>query len=750
MTEILEIDSDGIEQVSLKQYAEKAYLDYSMYVILDRALPHVGDGLKPVQRRIVYAMSELGLKATAKFKKSARTVGDVIGKFHPHGDSAAYEAMVLMAQDFSYRYPLVDGQGNWGSPDDPKSFAAMRYTESRLTAYADVLLSELAQGTVDWVPNFDGTMEEPSVLPAQVPNVLLNGTTGIAVGMATDVPPHNLREVVAAAVRLLEAPKSTVAELCEHVQAPDFPTEAEIITPREDIVAMYETGRGGLRMRAVWEREGSDIVVTALPYQVSGSRVLEQIAQQMQARKLPMVADLRDESDHENPTRLVIVPRSNRIDGEALMSHLFASTDLERTYRVNLNMIGIDGRPGVKGLDRILREWLTFRTETVRRRLEHRLARVLKRIHILEGYLVAFLNIDEVIHIIRTEDKPKPALMERFGLTDAQAEAVLELKLRNLARLEEIAIRGEQDELSKERDELEKILGSAARLKTLIKKELLEVAEKYGDPRRSPLVQREEARAFSELEMVSADPITVVMSEKGWIRAAKGHDIDPGSLSYKSGDGFKMAARGRSNQPLVILDSTGRAYTLASHNLPSARGQGEPVTGRINPPSGASFEGMMMGAQEQLFLLASDAGYGFVAKLGDLQSKNRAGKAAISLPKGARVMAPAPVDAVQGAWVAAATTEGRLLVFPLDELPQLARGKGNKIIGIPPARVQSRDEFVVAVQVITERDSLVIYAGKRHIKLKFSELEHYRGERGRRGNKLPRGFQKVDAMTRDG
>jgi topoisomerase-4 subunit A len=750
MTEILEIDSDGIEQVSLKQYAEKAYLDYSMYVILDRALPHVGDGLKPVQRRIVYAMSELGLKASAKFKKSARTVGDVIGKFHPHGDSAAYEAMVLMAQDFSYRYPLVDGQGNWGSPDDPKSFAAMRYTESRLTAYADVLLSELAQGTVDWVPNFDGTMEEPSVLPAQVPNVLLNGTTGIAVGMATDVPPHNLREVVAAAVRLLEAPKSTVAELCEHVQAPDFPTEAEIITPREDIVAMYETGRGGLRMRAVWEREGSDIVVTALPYQVSGSRVLEQIAQQMQARKLPMVADLRDESDHENPTRLVIVPRSNRIDGEALMSHLFASTDLERTYRVNLNMIGIDGRPGVKGLDRILREWLTFRTETVRRRLEHRLARVLKRIHILEGYLVAFLNIDEVIHIIRTEDKPKPALMERFGLTDAQAEAVLELKLRNLARLEEIAIRGEQDELSKERDELEKILGSAARLKTLIRKELLAVAEQYGDPRRSPLVQREEARAFSELEMVSADPITVVMSEKGWIRAAKGHDIDPGSLSYKSGDSFKMAARGRSNQPLVILDSTGRAYTLASHNLPSARGQGEPVTGRINPPSGASFEGMMMGAQEQLFLLASDAGYGFVAKLGDLQSKNRAGKAAISLPKGARVMAPAPVDAVQGAWVAAATTEGRLLVFPLDELPQLARGKGNKIIGIPPARLQSRDEFVVALQVITERDSLVIYAGKRHIKLKFSELEHYRGERGRRGNKLPRGFQKVDAMTLDG
>jgi topoisomerase IV subunit A len=746
MSDILEIDSDGIEQVSLKQYAEKAYLDYSMYVILDRALPHVGDGLKPVQRRIVYAMSELGLKASAKFKKSARTVGDVIGKFHPHGDSAAYEAMVLMAQDFSYRYPLVDGQGNWGSPDDPKSFAAMRYTESRLTAYAEVLLSELGQGTVDWIPNFDGTMDEPMVLPAQVPNVLLNGTTGIAVGMATDVPPHNLREVVSAAIRLLEAPKTTVEELCEHVLAPDFPTEAEIITPAEDIAAMYRSGRGGLRMRAVWEREGADLVVCALPYQVSGSRVLEQIAQQMQAKKLPMVADLRDESDHENPTRLVIVPRSNRIDVDGLMSHLFATTDLERSYRVNLNMIGIDGRPGVKGLDRILREWLSFRTDTVRRRLEYRLERVLRRLHILEGYLVAFLNIDEVIHIIRTEDKPKPALMARFGITDIQAEAVLELKLRNLAKLEEMNIRGEQDELALERDQLEKILGSAARLKTLIKKELLAVAEKYGDARRSPLVQREEARAFSELELMSADPITVVMSEKGWIRAAKGHDIDPSSLSYKSGDGFKMAALGRSNQPTVILDSTGRAYTVPSHNLPSARGQGEPVTGRINPPSGATFEGLMMGPPEQLYLLASDAGYGFVAKLGDLQTKNRAGKAAISLPKGGRVLQPVAIAAAAGAWVVAVTTEGRLLVFPLEDLPQLVRGKGNKIIGIPGARVQSREEYVVAVQVLGERDTLQIYAGKRHINLKFSELEHYRGERGRRGNKLPRGFQKVDSM----
>ncbi len=747
MTDILEIDNDGIEQVSLKTYTEKAYLDYSMYVILDRALPHVGDGLKPVQRRIVYAMSELGLKASAKFKKSARTVGDVIGKFHPHGDSAAYEAMVLMAQDFSYRYPLVDGQGNWGSPDDPKSFAAMRYTESRLTAYADVLLGELGQGTVDWIPNFDGTLEEPSVLPAQVPNVLLNGTTGIAVGMATDVPPHNLREVVSAAIHLLENPKSTVAELCEHVKAPDFPTEAEIITPREEIMAMYESGRGALRMRAVWVKEGGDLVINALPYQVSGSRVLEQVAQQMQARKLPMVADLRDESDHENPTRLVIVPRSNRVDAEALMSHLFATTDLERSYRVNLNLIGIDGRPGVKGLERILREWLKFRTDTVRRRLEYRLEKVLKRLHILEGYLVAFLNIDEVIHIIRTEDKPKPVLMERFGITDVQAEAILELKLRNLARLEEMKIKGEQDELEQERDQLQKILGSAGRLKTLIKKELQAVAEQFGDERRSPLAQRDEARAFSELELMTSDPITVVLSAKGWIRAAKGHDIDPGSLSYKSGDGYKLSARGRSNQPTVILDSTGRAYTVPSHNLPSARGQGEPLTGRINPPSGATFEGLMMGAEDQLYLLASDAGYGFVAKLGDLQSKNRSGKAALNLPKGGRVLQPAPVRVQEGTYVVAVSNEGRMLVFPLADLPQMSRGKGNKIIGIPGPRVQSREEFVVGVQVLGERDNLVIYAGKRHLKLKFAELEHYRGERGRRGNKLPRGFQKVDSMV---
>lgn len=737
----------SVETLSMRDYAEKAYLDYSMYVILDRALPHIGDGLKPVQRRIVYAMSELGLKASAKYKKSARTVGDVIGKFHPHGDSAAYEAMVLMAQDFSYRYPLIDGQGNWGSPDDPKSFAAMRYTESRLTKYAEVLLGELGQGTVEWQPNFDGTMDEPCVLPAQVPNLLLNGTTGIAVGMATDIPPHNLREVVSAAIHLLETPRATTDELCDFVQGPDFPTDAEIITPREEIRTLYKTGRGSLKMRAAWHAEDGAIVIPALPYQVSGSKVLEQIAAQMQAKKLPMVSDLRDESDHEHPSRLVIVPRSNRVDLDALMAHLFATTDLERSYRVNLNIIGIDGRPGVKSLDGILREWLEFRRTTVRRRLEYRLEKVLKRLHILEGYLIAYLNIDEVIQIIREEDAPKPALMARFGLTDAQAESILELKLRNLAKLEEMKIRGEQDELAAERDSLELTLGSEARLKTLIKKELIAVAEAHGDDRRSPLVEREEARAFSELELTTADPITVVLSEKGWIRAAKGHDIDPVSLSYKSGDGFKMSARGKSNLPTVVFDSTGRSYSFPSHNLPSARGQGEPLTGRINPPSGATFEGLLTGTDQDRFLIASDAGYGFIARFRDLQSKNKAGKALLSLPKGARVLQPASVQGDGDLLVAAATTEGRLLVFPLGELPELARGKGNKIIGIPSARAAAREEYMVGVVVMSEGDLLQITAGKQHLKLKFSDLENYRGERGRRGNKLPKGFQKVAGLA---
>ena len=735
------------ETLSLRDYAEKAYLDYSMYVILDRALPNIGDGLKPVQRRIVYAMSELGLKATAKFKKSARTVGDVIGKFHPHGDSAAYEAMVLMAQDFSYRYPLIDGQGNWGSPDDPKSFAAMRYTESRLTRYADILLAELGQGTVDWQPNFDGTLDEPMVLPARVPNLLLNGTTGIAVGMATDIPPHNLREVVKATIRLLEAPRAGLEDLSDIIQGPDFPTDAEIITPRSEISAMYKTGRGSLKMRAAWRVEDGAVVVHALPHQVSGSKVLEQIAAQMQARKLPMVADLRDESDHEHPTRFVVVPRSNRVDLDGLMSHLFATTDLERNYRVNLNVIGIDGRPGVKSLATILLEWLEFRRTTVRRRLEHRLEKVLKRLHILEGYLVAYLNIDEVIRIVREEDEPRPALMARFQLTELQADAILDLKLRNLAKLEEMKIRGEQNELAEERDDLEKTLGSDARLKTLIKKELESVANDHGDDRRSPIVEREEAKAFSELELTTADPLTIVLSEKGWIRAAKGHDIDPEALSYKSGDGFKLAAKGRSDLPTVVFDSTGRSYSLPSHQLPSARGQGEPLTGRINPPSGATFEALLTGVDADRYLLASDAGYGFVGRFADLQTKNKAGKAVLSLPKGAGVLQPGSVgSADETAMVAAVSNEGRLLVFPLTDLPELSRGKGNKIIGIPTPRAAAREELMVGAVVLVPGNVLQITAGKRHLKLKFSDLEHYRGERGRRGNKLPNGFQKVVAV----
>ncbi|RRJ82334.1 DNA topoisomerase IV subunit A [Aestuariirhabdus litorea] len=750
MTDQIIIGDDGVERQSLRDYTRNAYLNYSMYVILDRALPHVGDGLKPVQRRIVYAMSELGLKNSAKYKKSARTIGDVLGKFHPHGDSACYEAMVLMAQPFSYRYTLVEGQGNWGSPDDPKSFAAMRYTEAKLSTYSEVLLGELGQGTVDWVPNFDGTLDEPATLPARLPNVLLNGGTGIAVGMATDIPPHNLREVAAACVRLLEEPKATLEQLCEHIKGPDFPTEAELITPRAELLKMYQSGRGSLRMRAVYQRENGDLVITALPHQVSGAKVLEQIADQMQKKKLPMVADLRDESDHENPTRLVIVPRSNRIDTEQLMNHLFATTDLERTYRVNLNLIGIDGRPQVKALDQLLREWLSYRTETVRRRLQYRLDKVNKRLHLLDGLLIAFLNLDEVIHIIRTEDEPKPVLMERFGLTEVQADYILDTRLRQLARLEEMKIRTEQSELEQEREKLEKILGSEARLKTLIKKEIIADAESYGDERRSPIVERGEARALDETELMAAEPVTVVLSKKGWIRSAKGHDVDPAALSYKSGDEYQLSVKGRSNQPTVVIDSTGRSYSVTTHSLPSARGQGEPLTGRLNVPSGASFEGMLIGEERQTLLMASDAGYGFVTTLGELQSKNRSGKAALSLPKGARVLPPVAITDLSQELVAAVTNEGRLLLFPVADLPQLARGKGNKIINIASARVASREEFVIDLTVLSPTQTLVLYAGKRHLNLRPSDLEHYRGERGRRGNKLPRGFQKVDRIEAEG
>ncbi|MBL6745119.1 MAG: DNA topoisomerase IV subunit A [Pseudomonadales bacterium] len=746
MNEDITINEDGTEQIALRSYTQQAYLNYSMYVINDRALPNIGDGLKPVQRRIVYAMSELGLKASAKFKKSARTIGDVIGKFHPHGDSACYEAMVLMAQPFTYRYPLVDGQGNWGSQDDPKSFAAMRYTESRLRNYADVLLGELGQGTVDWKPNFDGTLEEPEILPARLPNVLLNGGSGIAVGMATDIPPHNLNEVADALIHLLDKPKATLKDISKYIKGPDFPTEAEIITPKSEIEELYTTGRGSLKARATYTTEQGEIIITALPFQVSGAKILEQIAAQMQKKKLPMVVDLRDESDHENPTRIVIVPRSNRVDIDSVMSHLFSTTDLEKNYRVNFNMIGINKRPQVKDLVSLLKEWLQFRTETVRRRLQFRLDKILDRLHILDGLLIAFLNIDEVIKIIRQEDKPKPALMKRFKISERQAEAILELRLRQLAKLEEIKIRAEQKELSEERKSIEQLLKSATRLKTFIKNEIKADAEKFGDERRSQLVEREESKAFSETELLSTEPVTIVLSERGWMRAAKGHEVDPRSLQYKSGDSFKIAARGKSNQLAIFLDSTGRAYSLPAHTLPSARGQGEPVSGKVNPPSGASFEGVVIGEDSRDVLLASDAGYGFVAKVGDLISKNKSGKAVLRLPKGSIVLPAVMVNDYDSDMIVSVTNEGRMLMFPLKELPRLAKGKGNKIISIPTARVVDRIEFVVAMTLVTGEDTLTVYAGRRHHNLKPADLEHYRGERGRRGNKLPRGFQNVDRI----
>ena len=741
---------EGLERLPLHLFSEKAYLDYSMYVILDRALPHVEDGLKPVQRRILYAMSDLGLSATAKFKKSARTVGDVLGKFHPHGDSACYEAMVLMAQSFSYRYPLIDGQGNWGSPDDPKSFAAMRYTEARLAPYAEVLLAEVGQGTVDWQPNFDGTLDEPKLLPARLPNVLLNGATGIAVGMATDIPSHNLREVTRACVHLLRHPKADIAELMQHIPGPDFPTAGEIVSSAEELRRIYETGYGSVKQRARYELEQGDIVITALPYQVSGNRIMEQVAAQMQAKKLPMIEDLRDESDHECPTRLVIVPRSNRVDVPRLMSHLFATTDLEKGYRVNLNMIALDGRPRVMNLREILVEWLEFRTTTVRRRLQHRLDKVRERLHLLDGLLIAFLNIDEVIRIIRTEDEPKPVLMARFELSDAQAEYVLNTRLRQLARLEEMKIRDEQAELGAERDRLEAILGDDKRLRKLIIEELERDAERYGDARRSPLAERPAALALDDTELAPSEPVTVVLSEKGWVRAAKGHEIDPTALSYKAGDRFLAAARLRSSQPVVFLDSTGRSYSLPAHTLPSARGQGEPLTGRLDPPKGASFVSVVADEQRRAYLIASDAGYGFICPFDALLAKPRSGKTLLTLPEGARVLPPVPVPGTALDRVAAATTSGHLLVFPAADLPALNRGKGNKIIGIPAARAKTRDEYVAAITIVPEGAGLAIHSGKRSFTLKPADLDRYQGERGRRGAMLPRGFQKVDGMEAAG
>ena len=737
--------SEKLEKQSISQFSEKAYLDYSMYVILDRALPHIGDGLKPVQRRIIYAMSELGLSAAAKYKKSARTVGDVIGKFHSHGDSAAYEAMVLLSQSFTTRYPLIDGQGNWGSLDDPKSFAAMRYTECRLSPYAKSLLEELGQGTVDWTSNFDGTLLEPSVLPARLPNLLLNGATGIADGMATDIPPHNLNEVVKACIKILEEPKVSLEDLYKIIPGPDYPTEAEIISSKEELKEIYSTGRGGVKMRATYEVEDGEIVILALPHQTSSSKILEQIASQMEAKKLPMIVDLRDESDEESPTRLVLVPKSNRVDKEAVMNHLFATTDLQKNYRVNMNLIGLNGKPQTRDIKLVLKEWLSFRTQTVTRRLQYRLDWVLDRLHILEGLLIVFINIDEVINIIRNEDEPKKVLQKKFKLSVIQVDAILEIRLRQLAKLEEIKIKEEQGNLDSERKDLEKLLGSKSRLKTLIKKELKADAEVYGDERNSPIVYREEATAFDETELISSDPVTVILSERGWVRAAKGHDIEPESLNYREGDTFFASAKGRNNQNAVFLDSKGKAYTLPCHSLPSARSQGEPLSGRLNAESGETFAGVISGPVESQVVLASSSGYGFVANLGDLQTKNKSGKAALRVQEGAQVLIPRAVENEKD-MLAAITNQGRMLVFPLTELPKLARGKGNKIIGIPKASFESGEDFLQEVAVLGEGRELRLLSGKRHFTIKSKDLENFVGNRGRRGNFLPKGFRNVDGI----
>ncbi|MDA9058579.1 DNA topoisomerase IV subunit A [Candidatus Thioglobus sp.] len=741
------MSQNGIERQSVGEYSERAYLDYSMYVILDRALPFIGDGLKPVQRRIIYAMSELGLKSTAKFKKSARTVGDVLGKFHPHGDSACYEAMVLMAQPFSYRYPFIDGQGNWGAPDDPKSFAAMRYTESKLSPYADLLLAEINKGTVSWTDNFDGTIQEPLQLPAQVPNLLLNGTSGIAVGMATDVPPHNLLEVIAACIQLLEKPSTELDELMQIIPAPDYPTDAYIVSSKEDLRQMYETGNGSVKMRAGYIKEDGEIVIESLPYQTSGAKVITQIAAQMRNKKLPLVEDLRDESDHENPTRLVIVPRSNRVDCDQLMLHLFATTDLEKNYRVNMNVIGLNGKPQVKPLIPLLKEWLEFRMQVVVNRLQSRLDKILDRLHILDGLLIAYLNIDEVIAIIRREEKPKPVLIEQFKISEIQAEAILELKLRHLAKLEEVKIKSEADELGKERKSIELLLSSETRLKTYIKKELRVILEEFGDKRRCQIISDvSSAQAFNDQDMIPAENVTVVLSEKGWVKAAKGHEIDSSSLNYKSGDTYLKDAKGRSNQMAFFIDSTGRSYSILANSLPSARGQGEPLTGKLTPPLGAEFIDVVMGKDEQAVILSSDAGYGFVSTLGNLNSKTKSGKHLITLSKQARANRLAIVEDVDNHYVAVATNRARLLIFPISELPHLSKGKGNKLIQIANKDFIDREEFVIGVCAIKDNQKLKVQYGKKHKKYSFEELVNFVSHRARKGLILPGVFKKVDSI----
>ncbi len=744
MSKIKNSSQETLEKQPLAVFTEQAYLDYSMYVILDRALPYIGDGLKPVQRRIIYAMSELGLSNRAKHKKSARTIGDVLGKFHPHGDTACYEAMVLMAQPFSYRYPLVDGQGNFGSPDDPKSFAAMRYTESRLSFYASTLLSELEQGTVEWLPNFDGTLDEPKLLPARLPNVLLNGTTGIAVGMATDIPAHNLKEVVDACVQLLEKPKMTVEALCQHIQGPDFSNQAEIVTSRSDLLKIYQTGNGTYKMRAVYVQEDDDIVIVALPHLVSGSKILEQIAAMMQNKKLPLVADLRDESDHENPTRLIITPRSNRVDIDELMSHLFATTDLERTYRVNLNMIGLDGKPKVKNLKEILTEWLSFRIATVRSRLEHRLEKVKSRLHLLDGFLIAFLNLDEVIAIIRKEDKPKPLLMKKFTLSDSQAEAILDLKLRHLAKLEEFKIQSEQKELAEERDKLEMTLSSEQRLKTLVKKELVSDAAVHGDDRRTAIVERQEAKILDTIEKMPTEAVTVVLSQKGWVRLGKGHEMDPLALNYKTGDEFKGAVRGKSNQPVVFLDSSGRSYTLNAQNLPSVRGHGEPLTSQLQPPSGIRFESVLMGEDEQRYVLLSSVGYGFKVPFSELLGKNRKGKIILKVKEDQKLFAVYDLPSSEkGVFLALVGETGKLLIIAVADIPEMNKGKGSRLLKL------AKDEKLAQVVLLRSEQTLTVVAGRKKLKLAPKEWKRYCGNLADRGQKLPKGTPAIQELIVD-
>jgi topoisomerase IV subunit A len=737
-----------VESTPSHLFAETAYLNYAMYVIMDRALPFIGDGLKPVHRRILYAMSELGLKATAKFKKSARTVGDVLGKFHPHGDTACYEAMVLMAQPFSYRYPLIEGQGNWGSVDDPKSFAAMRYTEARLSPYAETLLAEVEMGTVQWGPNFDGTLDEPLTLPARLPNILLNGSSGIAVGMATDMPPHNLNEVVRACIALLDDPAADVERLCQHIQGPDYPTGAEIITPPSEILALYRSGRGSIRMRGTWQAENGDIVINALPHQASPAKIIEQIAALMVAKKLPLVADVRDESDSEDPVRLVITPRSNRVDRDELMLHLFAVTDLERTYKVNLNLIGQDRKPQVKGLVEILTEWLTYRQQTVRRRLEHRLAQVQDRLHVLAGLMIAYMHLDEVIRIIRSNDNPKPLLIERFDLSDRQAEAILQLRLRQLAKLEEKKLKDELEALTAEEKRIQDILGSAARLRSLIKKELLADAKLHGDERRTAIKQRQEARAISQTQLAPVEPVTVILSRQGWVRMAKGHDVAPETLTYKAGDAFLAAAQGRSNQPAVFLDSTGRAYMANVTDFPSVRSNGIPLTGLFKNPPDSYFTLVLMAEPEQQIIAASDAGYGFVTDLQSLYTRNQKGKAFLSLSDGALPLGPEFIESTgEPARIVAITLAGRMLVFDLAQLPRLPKGKGNKIVHIAAKEFKAGLDRLLFVRLIGDQNRLIINAGKQFLSMTAGNIREFMGERGQRGKRLPRGYQRVTAVA---